>query len=223
MSVLIALPCYGGNVNEKTTTGLFKLGKDLVRANIDHGLLTLSNQSLISAGRSRVANFFMNNTDYEYLFFLDADIGFQPDDFFELWKNRDLNLISGAYPMKDLPLQYNYNLVQPINQIRDNIVEITGIGLGFTLISRRVFSAISAQFSELKYTPSATGSSYPPTAQEMQNSYHYFLERKVANVFLSEDHSFFSRARDCGFHAWLSGAISLAHTGYYVFEKGRIQ
>ena len=38
MSVLIALPCYGGMVSDKTAKGLFNLGKELRTHKIDHGL-----------------------------------------------------------------------------------------------------------------------------------------------------------------------------------------
>jgi len=220
MSVLIAMPCYGGNVGEKTTTGLFKLGKELYKNDIDHGMLTLSNESLISRGRSRIVNFFLNNTEYEYLFFLDADVGFVPEDFFQLWDNRDLKMVSGAYPMKSLPLQYNYNLIEPINQIRENIAEIGGIGLGFSLISREVFMSIAKDFSDLKYEPNRNSSTKPLSDKEIENSYHFFVERKIDGKYLPEDHSFFSRARDCGYKSWLCESINLAHTGYYVFEKG---
>ena len=80
MSILISLPCYGGLVNEKTTTSLFNLGKLLVRENISHGIMTVANESLITHGRSRIANFFMNNTEFEYLFCLDADVAFSPEE-----------------------------------------------------------------------------------------------------------------------------------------------
>jgi len=219
MSVLIALPCYGGNVSEKTTTGLFKLGKELNKSGIDHGLLTLSNESLISRGRSRIVNFFLNNTDYDYLFFLDSDIGFSADDFFHLWEHKDLKIVSGAYPMKALPLQYNYNVAQPVNNICNDVVEITGIGLGFSLIAREVFLSVASRFNELKYTPARNGSTKQLSEAEIENSHHFFVERKVGDTYLPEDHSFFSRARDCGYKSWLCGSISLSHTGYYVFEK----
>ena len=219
MSVLIALPCYGGNVSEKTTTGLFNLGKRLYENGIDHGLLTLANESLISRGRSRIVNFFMNNTKYDYLFFLDSDIGFSSEDFFELWKHKDLKMVSGAYPMKSVEIQYNYNLVKPVNVIRENVAEITGIGLGFSLIAREVFSSVANKFPELKHMPSAKGSLVPLSAAEIENSYHFFVERKIEQSFLPEDHSFFSRANDCGYKSWLCGSIALSHTGYHVFKE----
>jgi hypothetical protein len=219
MSVLIALPCYNGNVSEQTTIGLFNLGKELTKRGIEHGILTLSNESLISRGRSRIVNFYVNNTSFEYLFFLDADIGFSVDDFFTLWDNRDLKMVSGCYPMKNLPLQFNFNLVSPLNKIRNDIVEITGIGLGFSLLSREIFVSVMQSFPELKYRPVIKESTKGMTEDELNNSYHYFHERKVGDCFLPEDHSFFSRAVDCGYKSWLCSSVTLAHTGYYIFGE----
>ena len=84
MSIMIGLPCMGGIVSEKTTLGLFNLGKAFVRNDIPHGLLTLTNSSLITQARSKIANFFINNTEHDYLFFLDSDIGFNPEDVVKL-------------------------------------------------------------------------------------------------------------------------------------------
>ena len=80
----IALPAHGGIVSEKTTLGLFNLGKLLVRNDIPHGLLTITNSSLITQCRSKCANFFVNNTQFDHLFFLDSDVGFQPESVLKL-------------------------------------------------------------------------------------------------------------------------------------------
>jgi len=74
MSILIAMPCYGGMVSDKTAKGLFNLGKNLRSAGVDHGLLTMANESLVTKARSRMAYFFMNNTEYERILFNEADI-----------------------------------------------------------------------------------------------------------------------------------------------------
>ena len=111
MSILIGLPCYGGVVSDKTTNALFKLGKQFVRNNIDHGILTLANESLISRGRSRIANFFINNTNFEHLFFLDSDVGFEADDVIKLL-NHNKEMACGAYPMKTIPLKWNFTITE---------------------------------------------------------------------------------------------------------------
>jgi hypothetical protein len=215
-SLLIALPCYGGIVSDKTTMGLFNLGKALRTENIDHGLLTMANESLITQGRSRLANFFMNNTEYEYILFIDADVGFTSDDVFKLLSsNKDITC--GAYPMKTIPLRYNYNISQP--EVKEgDLVKIENIGFGFALIHRKVFEDIANKYKEeLKYYPANNSSSHPPTEKEFHNSYHYFLELKKDMKYLPEDFSFFERAKSVGYTAWLNTEIKLSHVGSHVY------
>jgi hypothetical protein len=150
MSVLICVPCYGGNVSDKTTTALFNLGKTFVRNSVPHGLLTTANESLISKGRSKMANFFINNTEYEYLFFLDADVGFDASDVLKLMSHQK-EIVCGAYPMKTVPLKWNFTLTEPL-QREGNLVAIERIGIGFSLIHRSVFDKLIYKYGqELKY------------------------------------------------------------------------
>jgi len=219
MSILIAMPCYGGMVSDKTAKGLFNLGKNLRSAGVDHGLLTMANESLVTKARSRMANFFMNNTEYERILFIDADIGFQPEDVFNLLKH-DKDIVCGAYPMKSIPLRYNYNLSEP-RQEEGELVRIENVGFGFCLIKRKVFESIQQRYSEeLKYYPATNNSSTPPTEKEYHNSYHYFLEIRKDMSFLPEDFSFFERAKSVGYSSWLNSSIRLEHVGSHVYYEG---
>lgn len=217
MSVLISLPCYGGLVSEKTTSSLFKLGKLFARQDIPHGLLTLANSSLITHGRSKIANFFINNTDYDYLFFLDSDIGFDPKYVIRLM-NHHKDIVSGAYPMKTIPIRYNFTASKP--EVKDgNLIKIDSIGMGFVLIHRKVFLDIAKVYPELKYFPGLDESNEKPTEKEYHNSYHYFSEMKKDFQFLSEDISFFHRAKSVGYETWLDTSIELEHIGSHVFRR----
>ena len=218
MSLLVAMPCYGGMVSDKTAKGLFNLGKELRTAGIDHGLLTMANESLVTKARSRIANFFMNNTEYEYVLFIDADIGFTPEDVFKLLtSNKDI--VCGAYPMKGIPLRYNYNISKP-EVLEGDLVKIENIGFGFALIHRKVFESISNKYGEeLKYFPATNNTTYPPTEKEYHNSYHYFLELKKDMSYLPEDFSFFERAKTVGYETWLNTNIRLAHVGSHVYQE----
>lgn len=216
MSLLVAIPCYGGIVSDKTAKGLFNLGKELRTAGLDHGIVTISNESLVTKARSRIVNFFMNTTEYEYIMFIDADIGFSPDDVFNLLKHQK-DIICGAYPMKGIPLRYNYNISNPKIE-EGELVKIENIGFGFSLIHRRVFEGIHKRYGEeLKYFPATNDSSYPPTEKEYHNSYHYFLELKKDMSFLPEDFSFFERAKRVGYDVWLNTNIKLSHVGSHVY------
>ena len=217
MSILIGLPCYGGVVSDKTTNALFKLGKQFVRNNIDHGILTLANESLISRGRSRIANFFINNTEFEYLFFLDSDVGFEADDVLKLL-NYNKEMVCGAYPMKTIPLKWNFTITEP-KQREGDLVAIDKIGIGFSLIHRDVFIRIAKQYPELKYIPTNESTTHNPTEQEFNNSYHYFHEMRQGNIYLPEDLSFFTRARSVGMQAWMDTSINLCHVGSHVFQE----
>ena len=219
MSLLIALPCYGGMVSDKTTKGLFHLGKELRTAGVDHGLLMMANESLITQRRSKMVNFFMNNTEYERILFIDADVGFLPEHVFGLLKH-DKDMVCGAYPMKTIPLRYNYNITQPPVE-EGELVKIDNVGFGFAMIRRRVFDSIKDKYGqELKYIASDNSSNYEVTQKERDNSYHYFLEYKKDNRYLPEDFSFFERAKNVGYSAWLNTNIRLAHVGSHVFQEG---
>ena len=217
MSIMIALPCHGGIVSEKTTMSLFNLGKLLVRNNIPHGLFTQANSSLITIGRSKIANFFINNTEHEYLFFLDSDIGFSPEDVLKLLSHK-VDIVSGTYPMKTIPIRYCCDIIYP-EQRKGDLIKIEGNGMGFVLIHRNVFLNMSKQYPELNYTPPKKDSNYQPTEKELYNSYHYFMEQKVENSFMSEDKSFFYRARMLEYDVWLDASIKLQHVGSHVFEE----
>ena len=217
MSILISLPCYGGLVNEKTTTSLFNLGKLLVRNQIEHGIMTVANESLITHGRSRIANFFVNNTEFEYLFCLDADVAFSPEDMLKLYSYQK-PIVSASYPMKTLPLRHCYELYNPV-KLCGNLVKIGGIGMGFVLIHRSVFEKLNKHYSELKYFPGLNNSNYPITEREYHNSYHYFAEMNKEGKYLGEDMSFFHRVSDIGYDVWMDTSIELQHIGSHVFGK----
>ena len=164
-----------------------------------------------------MANFFLNNTEYEYLFFLDSDIGFDSNDVLKLLSHKK-DIVSGAYPMKSIPLEWNFSLSG--NGKRENdLVAIDRIGIGFTLIHRKVFESIIEKYGEeLKFIPRQSKTEII-TEKELNNSYHFFSELKYQNTYLPEDLSFFERAKTCGVQPWMDVSINLSHVGSYLFEE----
>ena len=130
------------------------------------------------------------------------------------------DIVCGAYPMKSIPLRYNYNLSEP-RQEEGELVRIENVGFGFCLIKRKVFQSIQQRYGEeLKYYPATNNSTTPPTEKEYHNSYHYFLEIRKDMSFLPEDFSFFERAKSVGYSSWLNSSIRLEHVGSHVYYEG---
>ncbi len=171
---MISLPCYGGLVSDKTAKGLFHLGKELRTAKVDHGLLTLSNESLITRGRSKIVNFFMNNTEYERILFIDADIGFNHKNIERLLM-KDKEIVCGVYPIKDFlwnlakeaikknpditplelernSLRYAINFEDPQNiNIENGYAVVKDAATGMMLVKREVFNKLILSYPERKY------------------------------------------------------------------------
>src|SRR4051812_29141650 len=98
-SILIAVPAYGEIMNSRTALGLWKTGRQFDALGIKHDLLTVGNQSLISLGRSDIANWFINCTEHDWIMWIDADIVFDPNDILRL-KQLQVPFSSAAYSMK---------------------------------------------------------------------------------------------------------------------------
>src|SRR3569623_1345159 len=111
MKILIAIPAYGGNISEKTLTGVYETTRDFVREGISIELITAVNDSIIHQARSNLANFFYHNTDATHLLWVDADIGFHSGDVKKLVE-LNTEFAAGTYPKKTLPLRYTMALPQ---------------------------------------------------------------------------------------------------------------
>ena len=99
--IFIATPCYGGQLGEPYFRSMIKLAILCNKYNIQYTISTLANESLITRGRNTLVSFFMENKDATHLFFIDADIEFQPEDILRMVAY-DKPVVVGAYPKKAL-------------------------------------------------------------------------------------------------------------------------
>ena len=102
--IFIATPCYGGQIGEPYFRSMMRLAILCNKYEIKYTISTLANESLITRGRNTLVSFFMENKDATHLFFIDADIEFQPEDFLRMVAY-DKPIIVGAYPKKAINWQ----------------------------------------------------------------------------------------------------------------------
>ena len=97
--IFIATPCYGGQIGEPYFRSMMRFVILCNKYNIQYTVSTLANESLITRGRNTLTSFFMENQAATHLFFIDADIEFNPEDILRMVAY-DKPIVVGAYPKK---------------------------------------------------------------------------------------------------------------------------
>jgi hypothetical protein len=97
--IFIATPCYGGQLGEPYFRSMMRLAILFNKYGIQYTVSTLANESLVTRGRNTLVSFFMENPSATHLFFIDADIEFNPEDILRMIAY-DKPIVVGAYPKK---------------------------------------------------------------------------------------------------------------------------
>tara|TARA_R110001592_G_scaffold1805_7_gene10803 strand:+ start:1464 stop:2396 length:933 start_codon:yes stop_codon:yes gene_type:complete len=97
--IFIATPCYGGQLGEPYFRSMMRLAILFNKYGIQYTVSTLANESLVTRGRNTLTSFFMENKSATHLFFIDADIEFNPEDILRMVAY-DKPIVVGAYPKK---------------------------------------------------------------------------------------------------------------------------
>lgn len=181
--------------------------------------LMLGDDALITRARRELVARFMAVPDATHLLFIDADIGFEPDQVFRLI-DFGAEVAAAVYPLKKIQwdrvrelaaagtkrlesaaLSYVFQLKTP-PVIRDNFVQANYAGTGFLLVRRQAWDAMARHYPELN-----CGS----------EGFHYgFFECLVEGEkggFLPEDYSFCRRWTGMGGEIWADLRSRLDHVG----------
>ena len=102
--IFIATPCYGGQIGEPYFRSMLRSSILFNKYEIPYTVSTLANESLVTRGRNTLVSFFMENPNATHLFFVDADIEFNPEDMLRMVAY-DKDIIVGAYPKKAINWQ----------------------------------------------------------------------------------------------------------------------
>ena len=209
--VHIAMPCYGGMLTESTFMSFIKWANTARQLGIDWTLETMVNESLISRARNTLTAKFLDMPDATHLFFVDADIGWEPWHLLVLL-NRDVDVIGGLYPMKTMPIKWVVNGFEGAEEGPDGLQEVSKAGTGFLLMKKHVFEKLKAHPAVKQYKNDIGLD--PKYDQHLKT---YFDTAVRQNRYYSEDWTFCENWRDLGGKIWMDKRVLLRHSGSYVF------
>jgi hypothetical protein len=207
----IAMPCYGGQLTESTFMSFIKWANTARQLGLDWTLETMVNESLISRARNTLTAKFLTMPDATHLFFVDADIGWEPWHLLVLM-DRQKDVIGGLYPMKTLPIKWVVNGFEGAEEGPDGLQEVSKAGTGFLLMKKEVFAKLNSHPAVKQYKNDIG-------LDPMYDAYlkTYFDTAVRQNRYYSEDWTFCENWRDLGGKVWVDKRVLLRHTGTYTY------
>ena len=209
--VHIAMPCYGGMLTESTFMSFIKWANTARQLGIDWTLETMVNESLISRARNTLTAKFLEQPDSTHLFFVDADIGWEPWHLLVLL-NRRVDVIGGLYPMKTMPIKWVVNGFEGAEEGTDGLQEVSKAGTGFLLMKKEVFAKLN---NHPAVKPYKNDIGLDPKYDKHLKTYFDTAVRQ--GRYYSEDWTFCENWRDIGGRVWVDKRVLLRHSGSYVF------
>jgi hypothetical protein len=236
IQLVIATPCFGGQVASIYASSIFAL-QSALRAKSDVGLKVhlRDGDALITRARANLVTLFLDDPDATHLLFVDADIGFTPEQVFRLIES-GADVVAGVYPIKrvnwdkarwavgvgrsDLAaasLDYVLEVDDP-----DRVVVVEGFtrlryaGTGFLMIRRHVLERMCAHYASLKFIREHSHDELAGSP----NRYALFecMIDPATGTYLSEDFAFCKRWTDIGGEIWADLESRLDHVGPAVFR-----
>lgn len=213
-SVLVMVPTYDGRNEWATTQGLAAIFANRMAG----GLAGLPGCSNVALARNMCAHHFLRS-NLEWLVFIDADIGFTPDDFAILMEyprkagppippiNQELHDAATLITIKAFATWKTPAIVTAEYARKSEGAPPARLGLGFARIHRSVFAALNALNLE-------SGEARVDSFQyEGQQVFDYFLCGCSEHRWLGEDTGFFSLCRLADIHPRVEQRCQLVHVG----------
>src|SRR5581483_1860571 len=99
-NLVVATPCFGGQVSTIYATSLFNLQQAVQKlTNVKLKVHLRDGDALITRARANLVTLFLDDPAATHLLFVDADIGFRPEQVFRLIEC-GADVVAGCYPIK---------------------------------------------------------------------------------------------------------------------------
>src|ERR1700757_800411 len=100
MQLVVATPCFGGQVSSIYASSIFALQRAVhSMSNLELKVHLRDGDALITRARANLVTLFLDDPKATHFLFIDADIGFTPDQVFRLIES-GADVVAGVYPIK---------------------------------------------------------------------------------------------------------------------------
>jgi len=248
--IFIATPCYGGQIGEPYFRSMMRLAILCNKYDIQFTVSTLANESLITRGRNTLTSFFMEHPQATHLFFIDADIEFDPNDLLRMVAY-DKPIVVGAYPKKAINWQSIVDAARRNNEETAQTIEghSSNYVVNFDFLKDedgKPLPQIQIRDNLIKLKDGGTGFMCirKDVIQQMFDKHPELKYANDINVdkkfekhmyalfdciidpesrrYLSEDYTFCRRWQNMGGDVYLDPRTALNHVGHYTF-RGNIR
>lgn len=212
LNILIATPCYNGQVYASYTESLINTVNLLNSLNIKHNIHFIKNQLVTRARNMQAYLFLKEENKYTHMMFIDADVVWDPRSLLLLLEHNK-ECVIGLYPNKSYDMNYNLKLSSqpkiPI-EINNNLFEINYAATGFMLLNKNAFERIKHDVDYF-YLPSGT------SENKSVQVYNFFDCNIVDNNYLTEDYYFSHLYNKNGGKIYADSRIKLKHCGIHEY------
>src|ERR1700744_6410603 len=236
--LVVATPCFGGQLSTLYVNSIFALQR-AVRplSNVRLKIELRDGDALITRARANLMTSFLDDPTATHFLFIDADIGFTPDQVFRLIESA-ADVVAGVYPIKrvnwekaerafeakrsNVPaaaLDYVLEINDP-----DHVAVVNGFtrvryaGTGFLMIRRQVFEKMCAHpdYASLQFFREHSRDALAGSPNRFA-LFECMIDPK-SGTDLSEDCAFCKRWTDIGGEIWADLESRLDHVGPSVFH-----
>ena len=231
--IMIATPMYGGACSGLYVQGLLLTLSRMRELGVPIKWNTIMNESLIPRARDELVRVFLDESKFEYLMFIDADIGFGAHDIEHLlaadedivvglypkkeidWKQIEAAALAGKENLEDFGGAFAFNLEEEQKTDERGLIEVRHGATGFMLINRRVFEKLKP------HVPTYRTSTVRKAGGEYTRPLiHQFFGMSIdeGGCLLSEDYHFCDLWRKHGGKIYANPFLKLSHIGSYIFS-----
>lgn len=210
--VHLAMPCVNGSISESSFISFIKFSNAARQFGFEWSLETSSNDSWQARSKNMLAAKFLSQEDKTHLMFIDSDIGWEPWHLLVLL-NRKVDVISGLYPTKTIPIRWVINTLENAEEGEDGLHEVARAGTGFMLIKREVFTKMNEHSAVTPYSVDAgTSTEYDKYLRT------YFNSSVVGNSLNNDDWTFCDNWRSLGGKVYVDKRVMLSHRGNFAYS-----